>query len=63
MAVFAFNIGVELGQLAFVASVLTLARLVRLVPRRLPPWWTGAARYAIGSVAAFWVIARLAAAA
>ena len=63
LALLAFNIGVELGQLAFVAAVLTLARLVRLVPLRLPAWGAGAAGYAIGSVAAFWVIARLAAAA
>jgi hydrogenase/urease accessory protein HupE len=63
LALFAFNVGVELGQLAFVSAVLTLARLVRLTPPRLPPWGPGAAGYAIGSVAAFWVFARLAAAA
>ena len=62
LALFAFNVGVELGQLAFVTAVLTLARLVRLVPLRLPAWGPGAAGYAIGSVAAFWVFARLAAA-
>ena len=32
LALFAFNVGVELGQLAFVSTVLTLVRLVRLVP-------------------------------
>ncbi len=63
LALFAFNIGVELGQLAFIAAVLSLARIVRLVPLRLPAWTSGAAGYAIGSVAAFWVFARLAAAA
>ena len=63
LALFAFNVGVELGQLAFVAAVLTLARLVRLLPLRLPAWGPGAAGYAIGSLAAFWVFARLAAAA
>ena len=62
LALFAFNVGVELGQLAFVASVLTLARLVRLMPLRFPTWGPGAAGYAIGSVAAYWVMARLAAA-
>jgi hydrogenase/urease accessory protein HupE len=63
LALFAFNVGVELGQLAFVAAMLSLARLVRLLPLRLPAWAPPAAGYAIGSVAAFWVFARLAAAA
>jgi hypothetical protein len=62
LTLFAFNVGVELGQLAFVTVVLTLVRLVRLLPLRLPPWGQGVAGYAIGSLAAFWVFARLAAA-
>jgi hydrogenase/urease accessory protein HupE len=60
LALFAFNIGVELGQLAFVAAVLSLARLVRILPLRLPVWAPRAAGYAIGSIAAFWVFVRLA---
>ncbi len=63
LALFAFNIGVELGQLAFVAAVLSLARLVRILPLCLPVWAPRAAGYAIGSIAAFWVFARLAPAA
>jgi hypothetical protein len=63
LALLAFNVGVELGQLAFVAAVLSMACLVRALPLRLPTWAPGAAGYAIGSVAAFWVFARLAAAA
>jgi hydrogenase/urease accessory protein HupE len=63
LALFAFNVGVELGQLAFVAAVLSMAHLVHVVPLRLPAWAPRAAGYAIGSVAAFWVFARLAAAA
>jgi hypothetical protein len=62
LTLFAFNVGVELGQLAFVTVVLTLVRLVRLLPLRLPPWGQGVVGYAIGSLAAFWVFARLAAA-
>jgi hydrogenase/urease accessory protein HupE len=62
LALFAFNAGVELGQLAFVATVLTLVRLIRVVPLRLPAWGPAATGYSIGSVAAFWVMARLAAA-
>jgi hydrogenase/urease accessory protein HupE len=63
LALFAFNVGVELGQLAFVTAVLSLVRFARIVPLRLSAWAPGAAGYAIGSVAAFWVFARLAAAA
>jgi hypothetical protein len=63
LALFAFNVGVELGQLAFVAAVLSLARLVHVMPLRLPAWAPRAAGYAIGSIAAFWVFARLATAA
>ena len=63
LALFAFNVGGELGQLAFVTAVLSLVRFARIVPLRLPAWAPGAAGYAIGSVAAFWVFARLAAAA
>ena len=63
LALFGFNVGVELGQLAFVATVLSLARLVRLMAWRMPVWASAAAGYAIGSVAAFWVFARLTSAA
>ena len=61
LALFSFNVGVELGQLAFVAAVLSLALLIRAVSLRLPAWAPNAAGYAIGSVAMFWVFARLAA--
>ncbi len=63
LALFGFNVGVELGQLAFVAAVLSLGRFVRILPLRLPVWAPRAAGYAIGSLAAFWVFARLASAA
>jgi HupE / UreJ protein len=63
LALFAFNVGVELGQLAFVTAVLLLARLIRMMEWRVPVWASGAVGYAIGSVAAFWVFARLASAA
>ena len=63
LALFGFNMGVELGQLAFVAAVLSLARIARGVKLRLPAWAPSAAGYAIGSIAAFWVFARLATAA
>jgi hydrogenase/urease accessory protein HupE len=62
LALFAFNVGVEVGQLAFIAAVLGIVRLGRLVP--IPPIagyrLRTATSYVIGSVAAFWFIERLA---
>ncbi len=62
LALFAFNVGVELGQLAFIAAVLfvlAVARRVRVLAaleRQALP----AAAYAIGILAAFWFFERLA---
>jgi hypothetical protein len=60
LALLGFNVGVELGQLAFVAGLLGLgAAAARLaVPR--PRWSAWVAPYAIGAVAAYWTLARLA---
>jgi len=55
MALFSFNVGIELGQLAFVAGVLAVAPLVRRIPIALPQ---RAAVYVMGSLAAFWVFER-----
>ncbi len=53
-----FNIGVELGQLTFVASILALGFLIgRLSPFLLNPARL-AATYGIGILAAFWTIQR-----
>ena len=56
-----FNVGVEIGQLLFVAMVLSLAALFRLARNPLPRWATVAPAYLIGSLAMFWVIERVAA--
>jgi hydrogenase/urease accessory protein HupE len=60
-ALFFFNVGVELGQIAFVAVVLGLIALLRQVPWRAPRWAELAPPYAIGSIAMFWVVQRIAA--
>jgi hypothetical protein len=62
LALFAFNVGVEIGQIAFVAGVLSLGRLASSMSLCWPRWASPAAGYAIGSITAFWVFARLAAA-
>jgi HupE / UreJ protein len=56
-----FNLGVELGQLAFVGAVLALLALVRLMSLRGPVWSWRLAPYAIGTVAMYWTIERIAA--
>lgn len=61
MALLLFNVGVEAGQLAFVAAVLLGMALLRRVKNALPAWIRLAPPYAIGSVAMFWVIQRTAA--
>jgi hydrogenase/urease accessory protein HupE len=63
LALFAFNVGVELGQLAFIGVVLGIFALVRGV-RLTRPMGARAMRlapYAIGSLGAFWFIERVAA--
>ena len=61
-----FNIGVELGQLCFIAAVIILAWLggaiLRLIPRLnlTKLRWQPAAAYAIGIVATYWTIERIA---
>ena len=62
LALFAFNVGVEIGQLAFIAIVLaalTLARRIR-IPGRLWQQARPVATYAIGAVGAFWFVERVA---
>lgn len=60
VALFMFNVGVELGQLAFVAAVLVAGALLRRVVAARAAGLTAAAAYVIGSVAAFWTLERIA---
>ena len=59
-----FNVGVEIGQLAFVATVLVaLATWRRVAPRiavARPAWAPLLAPYAIGGLASYWLIERIA---
>jgi hypothetical protein len=58
LALLFFNLGVELGQLLFIAAVFGFAWLVRLSAVRVPAVWPRAVAYGVGSVAAFWVVER-----
>ncbi len=60
VALLMFNVGVEVGQLLFVAAVLLLIATARRVAFRLPRWADYAMPYAIGMMAMFWVIERVA---
>lgn len=55
-----FNVGVEIGQLAFVLLVLALIWAHRRLNAVVPRWGESLPAYAIGSVAMFWFIGRLA---
>jgi hydrogenase/urease accessory protein HupE len=60
LALLAFNLGVEAGQLAFVAVVLVLIAVGRRIfSRTLPNWLEQVPAYAIGTVAAFWTLERI----
>ncbi len=59
LALFAFNLGIELGQLAFVAAVLLLMRALKALPVAWPRWATAVPAYAIGSLAVYWFCERV----
>jgi hypothetical protein len=59
VALLFFNVGVEIGQLLFVATVLAIVAALRQAPRYWPEWAEGIPAYAIGSVAMLWVIVRV----
>jgi hypothetical protein len=59
LALFMFNVGVETGQLAFIAVVLSLMAVLKRLPLTVPQGAWRLLPYAIGSVAAFWTIERV----
>jgi hydrogenase/urease accessory protein HupE len=56
-----FSLGVEAGHFLFIGAVLSLVALARRVRFPAPHWAPLIPPYAIGSVAMFWVIQRIAA--
>jgi hypothetical protein len=59
LALFMFNVGVETGQLLFIAVVLSLFKLLRRLPVTVPQGAWRVLPYGIGGVAAFWTIQRV----
>lgn len=61
LALLTFNLGVEAGQLAFIAAVLALIHAGRRAIPVSPRWLEAVPAYSIGPLAAFWLIGRMAA--
>ena len=65
VALFFFNVGVEIGQLLFIAAVLTVTAAARRITRRIRvpqlPWLWRVPPYAIGGIASYWVLERISA--
>ncbi len=59
VALLAFNVGVEIGQVAFVLVVLILMAALRSMKLTLPPWGQAFPAYTIGGVAALWTVERI----
>jgi hypothetical protein len=60
VALLAFNVGVEVGQIGFVLLILALAWSFRVLEVRWPGWVQLAPGYAVGSLGVFWTIQRVA---
>ncbi len=58
LALFCFNVGIELGQLAFVLTVVAFQATANALALRNPRWARTLVVYAMGSLAACWMIER-----
>jgi hydrogenase/urease accessory protein HupE len=58
LALFQFNVGVEIGQILFVTVVLLIGKGIRKISYEWPVWIRRGPAYLIGSVAAFWCVQR-----
>ena len=60
LALLSFNIGVEIGQVGFVAVIVLLERSFRQLQILWPRWVEALPGYVVGSLGAFWTIQRTA---
>ncbi len=58
LALFSFNVGIELGQLGFVAAVLAARAALAPALRRAPPWLVRVPVTAMGALAFYWCLDR-----
>jgi hydrogenase/urease accessory protein HupE len=59
LALLMFNVGVELGQLMFIAVILILIEVLCRMRKEWPAWIRQLPAYGIGGLAAFWLIERV----
>ena len=59
LALVSFNVGVELGQLGFIALVLALERSFRVLEIRWAGWVRALPGYTVGTLGAFWTVQRV----
>ena len=59
VALLMFNVGVELGQLVFVAAVLATMLVINRLRINLPVWSQQMPAYCIGGISAFWFVERV----
>ena len=59
LALLMFNVGVETGQLMFIAAVLALFAVLKRLPVTLPQGAWRVLPYSIGGIAAYWTIDRV----
>jgi hydrogenase/urease accessory protein HupE len=59
LALLSFNVGVELGQLGFVALILGSERAFRVLEIRWPRWVQALPGYTVGALGAFWTVQRM----
>jgi hydrogenase/urease accessory protein HupE len=60
LALLSFNIGVEIGQVWFIAIILLLERAFRQLEIRWPRWVQAVPGYTVGALGAFWTVQRTA---
>lgn len=60
LALVSFNVGVEIGQLGFIALVLALERSFRVLEVQWPRWAAMLPGYTVGALGAFWTFQRVA---
>jgi hypothetical protein len=60
LALLSFNVGIEAGQIAFVAVVLAAYALASPMLRGLPAWARRAPVYAMGAASFYWILERAA---
>ena len=60
MALLAFNVGIELGQLLVIGGLIVLSVGLQRAGLRLHGWWKAVPLYSAGSLAGFWFWQRLA---